>query len=284
MATEDTWRQCSLWYNFDGFWELVHFIPIMGFAIEKCPTDSCSRTAFWIDWTTYDVNLSDAYGLRRWPGHGLVIPFFSNSSIFWTLIKWLECIVEQYPAQREAFSGYVFVPTTWMIGAMFFGVTLLTRKIMTPLQEGVENDHFEGLLGAFSTYDKFNIVFMGGILGTFLLTGWITQHIFWSTGFKTLKYLWADFNLLQYSSKKCTYPLYQRKNSLFRVKFRNLDLLWNILWTCSIPHRQHKNSGEQSITRCSDQAVGIEPNYKTVIKKERCEQDLNLRGKIPSDF
>lgn len=83
----------------------------------------------------------------------------------------------------------MFVPTTWMIGAMFFGVTLLTRKIMTPLQEGVENDHFEGLLGAFSTYDKFNIVFMGGILGTFLLTGWITQHNFWSTGFETLKYL-----------------------------------------------------------------------------------------------
>ena len=27
-----------------------------------------------------------------------------------------ECIVEQYPAQREAFAGYVFIPTTWMIG------------------------------------------------------------------------------------------------------------------------------------------------------------------------
>jgi len=48
--------------------------------------------------------------------------------------EWIECIVEQYPAQREAFSGYVFVPTSFVVCAMFFGVTLLGRKVLTPIQ------------------------------------------------------------------------------------------------------------------------------------------------------
>ena len=42
---------------------------------------------------------------------------------------WISCIVEQYPAQREAFSGYVFVPTSFVVCAMFFGVTLLGRFV-----------------------------------------------------------------------------------------------------------------------------------------------------------
>ena len=43
---------------------------------------------------------------------------------------WISCIVEQYPAQREAFSGYVFVPTSFVVCAMFFGVTLLGRFVV----------------------------------------------------------------------------------------------------------------------------------------------------------
>jgi len=50
---------------------------------------------------------------------------------------WISCIVEQYPAQREAFSGYVFVPTSFVVCAMFFGVTLKSRKVLTPVQYGV---------------------------------------------------------------------------------------------------------------------------------------------------
>ena len=42
---------------------------------------------------------------------------------------WISCIVEQYPAQREAFSGYVFIPTSFVVCAMFFGVTLLGRFV-----------------------------------------------------------------------------------------------------------------------------------------------------------
>ena len=42
---------------------------------------------------------------------------------------WISCIVEEYPAQREAFSGYVFVPTSFVVCAMFFGVTLLGRFV-----------------------------------------------------------------------------------------------------------------------------------------------------------
>jgi len=51
--------------------------------------------------------------------------------------EWLSCIVETYPMQREGFSGYVYVPTTWMFAAMLFGATLLTRKMISPTEFGV---------------------------------------------------------------------------------------------------------------------------------------------------
>ena len=51
--------------------------------------------------------------------------------------EWLSCIVETYPMQREGFSGYVYVPTTWMFAAMLFGATLLTRKMITPTEFGI---------------------------------------------------------------------------------------------------------------------------------------------------
>jgi len=45
--------------------------------------------------------------------------------------NWLECVTTAYPFQRQGFAGYVYVPTTWAIAMIFFGVTLQMRKIIT---------------------------------------------------------------------------------------------------------------------------------------------------------
>ena len=44
--------------------------------------------------------------------------------------EWLECVEQVYPAQRFGFSGYVYVPASWAVGAMLFGASLLNRKII----------------------------------------------------------------------------------------------------------------------------------------------------------
>jgi hypothetical protein len=51
--------------------------------------------------------------------------------------EWLACTVGVYPKQLEGFSGYVYVPTTWMFAAMLFGATLLNRKMITGKEFGV---------------------------------------------------------------------------------------------------------------------------------------------------
>jgi hypothetical protein len=51
--------------------------------------------------------------------------------------EWLSCIVDTYPMQLEGFSGYVYVPTTWMFAAMLFGATLLNRKMITGTEFGL---------------------------------------------------------------------------------------------------------------------------------------------------
>lgn len=48
--------------------------------------------------------------------------------------QWIDCIIKRYPAQREGFSGYVFIPTAWTVAAVFFGVTLLRRKVVDNFQ------------------------------------------------------------------------------------------------------------------------------------------------------
>lgn len=63
---------------------------------------------------------------------------------------WLQCIVDTYPRQLEGFSGYVYVPTTWMFSAMLFGGTLLNRKV----------------IGG----GEFGAVFGGGVVGVLVLT------------------------------------------------------------------------------------------------------------------
>jgi len=45
--------------------------------------------------------------------------------------NWLKCVTKVYPYQRQGFSGYVYVPTTWAISMIFFAVTLQVRKIIT---------------------------------------------------------------------------------------------------------------------------------------------------------
>ncbi|CAG5098461.1 Oidioi.mRNA.OKI2018_I69.XSR.g15687.t1.cds [Oikopleura dioica] len=45
--------------------------------------------------------------------------------------SWLTCIEDKYPFQRQGFAGYVYVPTTWAVAIIFFGVTLVMRKIVT---------------------------------------------------------------------------------------------------------------------------------------------------------
>ncbi|CBY31840.1 unnamed protein product [Oikopleura dioica] len=48
--------------------------------------------------------------------------------------EWLDCITEIYPLQRQGFAGYVYVPTTWVLAIVFFGITLEMRKICTNKQ------------------------------------------------------------------------------------------------------------------------------------------------------
>lgn len=50
---------------------------------------------------------------------------------------WLTCVVQEYPRQREGFSGYIYVPTTWVFSSMLFGATLLNRKIISKAQFGI---------------------------------------------------------------------------------------------------------------------------------------------------
>jgi hypothetical protein len=38
---------------------------------------------------------------------------------------------------QEGFSGYVYVPTTWVLAAEMFGVTLLNRRILTQVEFGL---------------------------------------------------------------------------------------------------------------------------------------------------
>ena len=64
--------------------------------------------------------------------------------------EWTSCILDRYPKQMEGFSGYVFVPTTWVMAAEMFGATLLNRRIIT----GTE----------------FGVVFGGCVLGILVLT------------------------------------------------------------------------------------------------------------------
>jgi len=45
--------------------------------------------------------------------------------------NWLKCVTTVYPFQRQGFSGYVYVPTTWALSIIFFAVTLQVRKIIT---------------------------------------------------------------------------------------------------------------------------------------------------------
>ena len=57
--------------------------------------------------------------------------------------EWLDCITERYPLQRTGFAGYVYVPTTWVLAIIFFGITLEARKILTNKQVrfAANNDH-----------------------------------------------------------------------------------------------------------------------------------------------
>merc|ERR1711935_958886 len=44
---------------------------------------------------------------------------------------WLDCVAEQYPAQREALIVFVYIPISLMIMLSFIGVTLLRRRIIS---------------------------------------------------------------------------------------------------------------------------------------------------------
>lgn len=45
--------------------------------------------------------------------------------------EWYLCVLNEFPLQRAGFVNYVYVPATWTLGGMFFGATLLTRKIIS---------------------------------------------------------------------------------------------------------------------------------------------------------
>lgn len=47
---------------------------------------------------------------------------------------WLDCLEDTYPEQRVGFSGYVYVPATFVLAAMMFGATLVERKIITEVR------------------------------------------------------------------------------------------------------------------------------------------------------
>ena len=46
--------------------------------------------------------------------------------------EWWNCVQGEYPKQEIAFSGYVYVPTTWTFAMILFGVTLFQRQIISP--------------------------------------------------------------------------------------------------------------------------------------------------------
>jgi hypothetical protein len=46
--------------------------------------------------------------------------------------EWWSCVREAYPMQEVAFSGYVYVPATWTLAIIMFGVTLFQRQIISP--------------------------------------------------------------------------------------------------------------------------------------------------------
>jgi hypothetical protein len=50
---------------------------------------------------------------------------------------WWTCVRNVYPQQDVGFSGYVYVPATWCFGAILFGATLFSRKIISLRQFGV---------------------------------------------------------------------------------------------------------------------------------------------------
>ena len=64
--------------------------------------------------------------------------------------EWLQGVVTMYPKQLIGFSGYVYVPTTWMYATLFFGASLCQRNIIT--------------------FREFGMVFRVGVLSVLLMT------------------------------------------------------------------------------------------------------------------
>ena len=50
--------------------------------------------------------------------------------------EWWTCVQSVYPQQAVGFSGFVYVPATWCFGAILFGATLFSRKIISLHQFG----------------------------------------------------------------------------------------------------------------------------------------------------
>jgi len=50
--------------------------------------------------------------------------------------EWWTCVQAQYPQQGVGMSAYIYVPASWAFGAMLFGATLWTRKILSDVGFG----------------------------------------------------------------------------------------------------------------------------------------------------
>ena len=96
----------------------------------------CNGLLFWAGW----VNMRGDNKLNKWwfilavAGTSFLVLIISAFpfQLWQGGSEWIDCVQELYPAQRLSFTSFVYVPTTWMFSMMFFGISLMKRKIVTP--------------------------------------------------------------------------------------------------------------------------------------------------------
>ncbi|CBY09530.1 unnamed protein product [Oikopleura dioica] len=96
----------------------------------------CNGLLFWAGW----VNMRGDNKLNKWwfilavCGTSFLVLIISAFpfQLWQGGSEWIDCVQTLYPAQRLSFTSFVYVPTTWMFSMMFFGISLMKRKIITP--------------------------------------------------------------------------------------------------------------------------------------------------------
>lgn len=96
----------------------------------------CNGLLFWAGWTNMrrDNKLNKWWFILAVGGTSILVLIISAFpfQLWQGGSEWIECVQGLYPAQRLSFTSFVYVPTTWMFSMMFFGISLLKRKIITP--------------------------------------------------------------------------------------------------------------------------------------------------------